>query len=199
FLAVVALAEIYSFIAVRSALRSLPNFWKYGLMGLYLVVTIGTGLGFTLFRAHNWESVPIAVRNIFVAFTMGLWVGKILVGAIMAIDDIRRLVMWIGGLIFSAVSSKDPTESAGGIGGAVTRSVFLKQVALILGGTALGGFVYGLTNRYNYQVRRTQLAFAHLPEAFRGMKIVQISDVHSGSFDDHRAVARGIEKIMNEK
>lgn len=199
FLTVVALAEIYSFIAVRSALKSMPNFWKYGLMGLYITVTLATWLGFTLFRAHNWESVPLAVRNIFVAFTMGLWVGKILVGAIMAIDDIRRLVMWVAGFIFTSVSPKETAEAAGGIGGGVTRSVFLKQVALILGGTALGGFIYGLSNRYNYQVRRTQLAFANLPAAFKGLKIVQISDVHSGSFDDHRAVAKGIEKIMNEK
>jgi len=140
FLTVVALAEIYSFIAVRSALKSMPNFWKYGLMGLYIFATVATWLGFILFRAHNWESIPLAVRNIFIAFTMGLWVGKILVGAIMAIDDIRRLVMWLAGLIFSVGSSKENIDAAGGIGGGITRSVFLKQVALVLGGTVFGWF-----------------------------------------------------------
>jgi uncharacterized protein len=43
-----------------------------------------------------------------------------------------------------------------------------------------------------------RLAFADLPEAFHGMKLVQISDIHSGSFDDKEAVARGVAMIQAE-
>lgn len=197
FLIVVGLAEIYSFIAVRSALRPLPNLWKYSLMGLYLFATIATWSSFILFRTLNWAAMPHLVRNIFVAFTIGFWVGKILLGAVMAIDDLRRLFMWVIGSFLSPSVKEVKTDL--GFGTGITRSVFLKQLALILGGTVLGGFLYGVTNRYNYKVRRIQLKFDNLPAAFRGMKIVQISDIHSGSFDDHRAVEKGAETVMAEK
>lgn len=197
FLVVVGLAEIYSFIAIRSALRPMPSGWRIGLMSLYLFATIATWSSFILFRQLNWATMPHLLRNFFVAFTIGFWVGKILLGAVMAIDDLRRLFMWVIGSFLNP-SVKDMKTDLG-FGTGITRSVFFKQVGLILGGTALGAFLYGITNRYNYKVRRVQIKFANLPAAFRGTKIVQISDVHSGSFDSHRAVEKGAETIMAEK
>jgi hypothetical protein len=43
-----------------------------------------------------------------------------------------------------------------------------------------------------------KIAFDDLPSAFKGLKIVQISDIHTGSFDNHDAVAQGIKKVMDE-
>lgn len=196
FLIIVGLAEIYSFIAVRSAVRPLPNGWRIALMTLYLVATVATWSSFILFRQLNWANMPHLVRNFFVAFTIGFWVAKILVGAIMAVDDVRRLIMLAIGSFLSP-SVKDMKTDLG-FGAGITRSVFLKRTALALGGAVLAGFLYGVTNRYNYTIRRVKIKFDNLPAAFRGMKIVQISDVHSGSFDSHRAVEKGAEKIMAE-
>ena len=193
FLVVVGLAEIYSFIAVRSALKPVPGVWRVSLMSLYILATVATWSSFILFRYLNWAAMPHLVRNIFVAFTIGFWVGKILVGSVMVIDDIRRLFMWFIGSFFSP--SIKEVASDMGLGSEITRSVFLKRLALLAGGTALGGFMFGITNRYNYKIRRISLSFDNLPAAFKGMKIVQISDIHSGSFDDHRAVARGADEL----
>jgi predicted MPP superfamily phosphohydrolase len=49
--------------------------------------------------------------------------------------------------------------------------------------------------RYNYKVYEEELRFKDLPKAFDGLKIVQISDIHSGSFDSEAGVRRGIELI----
>lgn len=196
FIVVVALAEIYSFIAVRSALKPLPTAWRIGLMTLYILLTLTTWSSFVLFRQLNWASMPHMARNIFIAFTIGFWVGKILVGAVMIIDDLRRLFMWVISLFLNPSVKEVQTDLGYGTG--ITRSVFLKRMALILGATALGGFLYGITNRYNYKVRRLKLSFNNLPDAFRGTKIVQISDIHSGSFDNHEAVAHGAKLVMNE-
>jgi predicted MPP superfamily phosphohydrolase len=38
-----------------------------------------------------------------------------------------------------------------------------------------------------------------LPKGFKGMKILHISDIHSGSFTDKKAVNHGVEKILREK
>jgi predicted MPP superfamily phosphohydrolase len=63
----------------------------------------------------------------------------------------------------------------------------------------MGTFIYGFSNKYNYQVIRKKLNFSNVPAAFKGLKIVHISDIHAGSFTDKAAVIKGIEKIMKEK
>ena len=101
--------------------------------------------------------------------------------------------MWIVERMRSApaVAAIDGNHEVTGI----TRSQFLMKTGLLLGGTMLGTLLYGLSNKYNYHVRKIRLTFKNLPESFKGLKIVQISDVHSGSFTDKQAVMRGIELI----
>lgn len=195
-LLIIGLAEFYSFILVRSATRSLPSGWRVALMILYVLVTLLTWAGFLLFRRLHWAEMPHLLRNIYVAFTFGLLVGKLLIASVMLLDDGRRLLVWMVNLFYTG-GTPDTATAAAGKG--IARSTFLKSLALIMGGTALGGFLYGISNRYNYRVRRVSLRFDHLPEAFRGLKIVQISDIHSGSFDNHQAVLHGVEKIMAER
>src|SRR5678815_2892452 len=62
-----------------------------------------------------------------------------------------------------------------------------------------GTLIYGFGNKYRYQLRRFQLAFTDLPPSFKGLKIVQISDIHSGSFTDKIAVQKGVKKILAQK
>src|SRR5690606_38618913 len=48
-------------------------------------------------------------------------------------------------------------------------------------------------------VRRQKLVLPNLPKAFHGMRIAQISDVHSGSFYNKKAVLGGVEMLLQEK
>ncbi|MEG8004588.1 hypothetical protein U2344_14850, partial [Listeria monocytogenes] len=75
-------------------------------------------------------------------------------------------------------------------------SVFLSWIGLGLGSTLFGTMVFGFINKYKYQVNKMQLQFANLPKAFDGLKLVQISDVHSGSLQDVNAVNKGIDLIL---
>jgi uncharacterized protein len=190
------LAEYYSFILVRSAVRNLPSGWRVALMSAYVLVTVMAWAGIFLFRVINWATIPHLLRNLYIAFVLGLTVGKILILLVMLIDDLRRVLVWFIKSLRSNVTvpMPDTAPKAG-----IPRSTFLSRFALLLGGVALGGFMYGIRNRYNYHVRRVKISFKSLPDSFRGMKIVQLSDIHSGSFDNHHAVARGIQMAMDEK
>lgn len=198
FLGLILAAEYYSFVVLKSAMRTFPQGWKQGLTVLYFLATAMVWAGLLFFRQINWAGLPHYVRNIYVAFALGLAVGKLLILAVMLIDDARRLILWLISLFFTG-GTAEPVVIDDTRGNGITRSVFLARVALGLGTTALVGFLYGITNRYNYHVRRVKLNLPNLPLAFKGLKIVQISDIHSGSFDSHHAVARGVEKIMAEK
>ena len=89
-------------------------------------------------------------------------------------------------------------ELSGAENGGISRSTFLTWMGIVAGGGLFGTFINGLGNKYNYQIKRIKLAFDNLPPAFKGFKIVQISDIHSGSFSNKAAVNRGVDKILNE-
>ncbi|MEI9935099.1 MAG: metallophosphoesterase [Ferruginibacter sp.] len=59
--------------------------------------------------------------------------------------------------------------------------------------------LYGYSNKYNYHVKRVRLSFDNLPQGFKGLKILQVSDIHSGSLMDKKAVLKGVQKILDEK
>ena len=193
-LALVFISEFYAFVVVRSALRALPPALRTTLTVVYFALTLLSWGSIFLFRQIDWSTMPHMVRNLFVAFVLGFFVAKLLILVIMLTDELRRGILWI---VSKVSPSATPAITEGG--GSISRSIFLKRLALIVGGITVGGFFYGVTNRYKYQVRKISLNFPKLPPAFRGLRIVQISDIHSGSFDNHEAVAAGVRKIMEQK
>ncbi len=71
-------------------------------------------------------------------------------------------------------------------GNQMTRRTFVSKMALATGGVLLGSFLWGMTKgKYGWRVMKNKLAFDNLPAAFDGLKIVQISDLHLGSFQNN--------------
>jgi predicted MPP superfamily phosphohydrolase len=61
-------------------------------------------------------------------------------------------------------------------------------------------FIYGMVRgKYAYRVIKHTLYFEDLPSGFDGFTISQISDVHSGSFRDAKAVQKGINMIIAQR
>lgn len=76
------------------------------------------------------------------------------------------------------------------------RSVFLMRTVLALSAFTAITILYGIfIGKYNYQVRTETIAYADLPQSFDGIKILQLSDLHVGSWDNRDAVERGIAAI----
>jgi predicted MPP superfamily phosphohydrolase len=82
-------------------------------------------------------------------------------------------------------------------GNEMTRRTFVSQMALAVGGVMLGSFLWGTTKgKFGWRIMKNKLAFDNLPKAFDGMKIVQISDLHLGSFNnDFEPLEEAIEMI----
>ena len=104
-------------------------------------------------------------------------------------------MQWIGGKLFPSKSDGNELQSEE----TISRSVFLSWAGMIVGGGLFGTLIYGFGNKYRYQVKRVKLSYDNLPSSFKGLKIVHISDIHSGSFTNKEAVMKGVEKIMKEK
>ncbi|MER3463424.1 MAG: metallophosphatase, partial [Chitinophagaceae bacterium] len=130
----------------------------------------------------------------FFAVIIGLFLAKLIACIFFLIDDIRRGIQWlVGKLYFSQTEGEGMNESD-----RMSRSLFLSWLGLAVGGGLFGSLFYGFSNKYNYAIKRRKLSFENLPEAFKGLKIVQISDVHSGSFTDKTGVQKGIDLILKQ-
>lgn len=127
--------------------------------------------------------------NFLISFTMGLLIMKVLIALILLLDDIRRILFAISSLFYK--ESTKPERIVQGM----SRSQFFNTLALVLGGSMFTALLYGMTNRYNYKLHSKKLRFSSLPEEFNGYKIIQISDIHSGSLNNPEAILKGIEKI----
>lgn len=68
----------------------------------------------------------------------------------------------------------------------MTRRTFMNAIALSVGGLVLGSVLWGTTKgKYGWRIINNRLRFGNLPKAFDGVKIVQISDLHLGSFNNN--------------
>lgn len=193
-IAILALLDIYVFQIVKVVSQSASGRAKTIIYTVYWALSGITILLLILLPYLNYESWPKVIRTYTFATIVGLFFAKIIAVTFFLIDDIRRLVQWASGKIFFR-----NTEAENFSGEGISRSVFLSWLGLAAGGSLFASLVYGFGNKYSYDIKRIKLAFDNLPKSFKGLKIIHISDIHSGSFNDKTAVKKGVEKILNEK
>lgn len=187
--------DIYCFQAVKVVSHAASGRMRTIIYSTYWVVSVGAIVVLLLLPYLQFQHQARFVRTTVFAIIAGIFFAKLIAAVFFLVDDIRRLFQWIGAKLFKK-------ENADGVvpeGDAISRSVFLSWAGMLFGGGLFGTLIYGFGNKYNYQLKRFQLSYANLPPVFKGLKIVHISDIHSGSFTDKAAVAKGVEKIMYEK
>ena len=196
FITVTLVLDTYIFQAVKSVSQSLSPRAKTIVYSIYWGLTAITVIGFLLFVYTGQDFLGRKIRTYLFATIIGLFLAKITAGVFFLIDDIRRGVQWGALKLFSNSRSGAVPDLANE---GITRSAFLNWLGIAAGSTLFGSLLYGFGNKYKYDVKRLQLAFENLPQSFKGLKIVHISDIHSGSFTDKKAVLHGVNKIMAEK
>ncbi|MFI5155079.1 MAG: metallophosphoesterase [Chitinophagales bacterium] len=169
----------------RTKLSIYTGYWVLSLLAVLVILSL------FYVDIGKW---PKGLRNYVFAAIIGLFFAKLIASVFFLLDDIRRLIQWASSKLFFRNTEG---ENIGGDG--ISRSAFLSWLGLGLGGTLFGSLIYGFSNKYNYQLHRMKLAFEQLPKGFKGLKIIQISDIHSGSFTDKASVQRGVEMILKEK
>ena len=192
--AILLLMDTYIFQAIKTVSQNASPKVKIVIYSIYWGLTAIAVTCFLLFVFTEQSFMGKRFRTYLFATFIGLFMAKLVAIAFFLVDDIRRGIQWISGKLFFNNTDVDTMSGDG-----ISRSVFLSWLGLAAGGTLFGSLLYGYTNKYNYNLKRIQLAYDNLPAAFKGLKIVHISDIHCGSFTDKKAVTLGVEKILHEK
>ena len=197
---VLLILDFYIFFALRATKIKFPKtkvfsilWWSYSVLLL---------LGVFISAQYN---IPLIVRSVILVAFFLTAASKIFFFLILLIDDIRRGGVWLKRLFAKKRSVEDLVEDAGEplpenpVKG-ISRSEFLTKAGILVGASPLIPLSWGIiSGAYDYRVRRVPLYLPNLPKAFHGMTIAQISDVHSGSFYNKKAVTGGIDMLLKEK
>jgi len=180
--AVFLFLEVYIFQAIRTLT---DNFWvRLG----YIVLSLAVYGIFAYEVSHFQRSDRSMVRaQITISLFLIFILPKIFIVLFLLVDDIFRTGGYLVGLT-------KPTENF-----FPERRKFLSLMGLGFGGVLSALFIDGITfGKYRHKVRRVKVKFANLPKSFKEYKIIQISDVHSGSFSDPSKLQHAID-LINEQ
>lgn len=173
--------DLYAYQAFKTVFRSTATPWIYwGITLTYIVLSVSISV------LMSSGKVDYKYLGVLMGASILLAVPKLVAIIPLLIEDITRL----GQFLFRAITTQPSTLPG--------RRTFVSQIALGLAAIPFIGIIDGIwKGRYRYRVISHTLEFEDLPDEFDGFTIAQISDIHSGSFDNHEKVEYGV-RMVNE-
>ena len=182
---ILLIIDIYAYQALRTLLKLKWMLVSYQVISTFLLI-------FILYSFMQFDRSVGQTKQTM--FTMGLlllvYIPKIVMTLVLMGEDIFR----IGAGTVNYFSNYDSE-----IDFLASRRKFVSQIGLGLAAVPFLSLIYAVTKgKYNYKVIKQQIFYPDLPDAFDGFTITQISDVHSGSFDNPDKINYAID-LVNEQ
>ena len=167
------------------------RFWQKAILRGYLVICVGITILLIIkmgaFRtASGMRPLNEWILSLFLTFLFT----KLFFVIVLLVGDLGRL---FAGLVNKLThAGAGPTFPA--------RRKFITDIAILAAALPFTSFFYAmLKGKYDYRLYRITLYFEDLPQAFDGFTITQLSDIHSGSFDNTEAMQKGIDLAKAQK
>ena len=149
----------------------------------------------TILLLSIYINLPVGVRGASLLLFFVTFIFKIFYVLFIAVDDLRRFIIY---LIYKNKISPNPDKDNGFK--SIPRSEFLMKAGILAGAVPLYLIKHNMSKGlYDYRIQNVDLYLPNLPKAFDGMRIGQISDIHSGSFHSVHNMQGGVEMLMNQK
>ncbi len=156
----------------------------------FMALSLAVGLVSLFYPPPQW--------NVFFRFFSGamlvIVLCKLVGSSFLMVDDLIRFFRWL----FSLFRGSAPEVVEGQAG--ISRLKFFSQLAVTFTVIPAVGLIYGIVRgAYKYRVHQVKVPSPKIPAGFDGFKIVQLSDIHTGSFSDTKALNRAFDLVMAEK
>ena len=193
-LSIIVLVDLYFFQSLKTVTATWAESKRVLASRIYWGITI-SGAIFVLFNIITYKN-PVINRTVglyIFCFYMILLISKLIGSLPLMFEDIGRGLKWIVAF-FNKGTDMPPVKDG------MSRGKFISYSALTLAAIPFGTMIYGMVKTaFDFKIQRKKIPIAKLPAAFEGLKIVQISDIHSGSFISDAHFKNAVEMIMNEK
>jgi predicted MPP superfamily phosphohydrolase len=177
------LIDIYAFQAIKTITKN-PYIYV-----IYIVSSV-TIVALFIYAITSGEArTDPKMMYIFGVF-LALFVPKLISVIAMFGEDIIRVFV---GLFYKIGGGSDGSFMP-------SRRKFVSTVALGVAAIPFAALLYGMIKgKYNYKVLQYTLEFEDLPAAFDGYRLTQISDIHSGSFDNPEKVSYAVDLVNQQQ
>ena len=182
---ILLIIELYTFQVLKTLIKSKPVL--YSIQGISILVLV-----YIVYSLMQFDRTVGQTKQMMVIMGLLLivYVPKLIITLILMGEDIFRLGAGTVNYFANYDKNTDFLNS---------RRKFISQVGLGLAAVPFLSLIYGVTiGKYNYKVIKQRIFFPDLPDAFDGFTITQISDVHSGSFDNPEKINYAID-LVNEQ
>lgn len=194
-ISILIILDVYVFQAVKTVLQNASEKTRIWVTVIYWLIALLCWIALIALPYIQDLQISKFFRNYIFFILVGLFMAKLIASVFFLMDDIRRGIVWL----ITFFSTKSGTHFADNGAETISRSLFLSWMGIGMSITLMGILLYGFGNKYNYQIKYIRLQFANLPNAFKGLRIAQISDIHSGSFNNKQAVAHGVNMLLQQK
>jgi predicted MPP superfamily phosphohydrolase len=186
FILIIVLIDFYAFQTLRTLTKS--NWW-YAIYWVFTIAIMGNFM--YQFYGFNRSDGFSHANSYAIGFLVVMVVPKFILVFAMLGEDIFRVPQ----AVYSYFTQNNNLEGDH----FPERRKFVSQIALGIAAIPFASILYGIyRGKYNFKVLNYTLYFEDLPDAFDGYKLTQISDVHSGSFDNIAKVEYAID-LINEQ
>lgn len=188
-LGLLILAEWYGYQAVRTVAQHWTPNARRGVAIGYWVLTVGLW-GLAGWAGSTRQAGHTVLKSYLMSLPLLLLAAKFVILIPLLLEDLTRLARWTVG---------SATRPAGVEADAIPRSEFLAKLALGLGAIPFVALLWGMVKGgTDYTVRRVTLKYPNLPAGFDGFKVLQISDLHTGSFNSTEPLERAVAMINKQ-
>lgn len=188
FLVLFTLLDLYVFVAIKGLVDGQSPVLRRTVFVAYWGLTLLLLSGILLYRQLDPRVFKDLRLYLTTAFGI-LFFAKVFAALFLLIDDVRRGVAFLVNL-FPATNDSFSTS----------RSNFMRKTAVVAGAVPIATMSFGIiSGAHDYRVRRRTVHLPRLPKAFDGLRAVQISDIHTGSFFNKTAVMGGVDMLNAEK
>lgn len=173
--------------------------WIWWSIPVILITLFTAGYLFIELETNGRYRVYVAA-SIFI-----IYLSKFILMLFVLVDDLRRAFLWVkktrnfNPIKEEKIVEELATETVPATN-KISRSQFLAQAGTLTAAAPLILLTKGVfKGGYDYKIHRVPLYLKNLPTAFEGLKIAQLSDIHTGSLLDQDAVKKGMDMLMAEK
>lgn len=179
---------------IYRVLRTLTSVNKRKLFSyIFWIITL---LSMAAMLVGIFMSIGRTARTVIMVWFFVSYFSKLFALPIYLIDDLRRLILRGRRMFNRKKQEKQPLSTTDSI----PRSEFLIKAGIAMAAIPFASLSFGIISGvHDYKIKRVKLVLPKLPASFEGLQIAQISDIHSGSFYNKKAVKGGVEMLMAEK
>ena len=177
------LIDIYAFQAIKTISKN------HFIHGVYVLSSVAI-LVFFIYAITSPDARTNPKMMYIYGLFLALFVPKIIAVIAMFGEDVIRVFV---GVFYKIGGGSDASFMP-------SRRKFVSTVALGVAAIPFAALLYGMIKgKYNYKVLKYTLEFEDLPSSFDGYTLTQISDIHSGSFDNPEKVKYAVDLVNKQQ